>query len=80
MAANRDDIKQWFIEGVQQKYTHMIVMCDTYDWDDYPSYCRSVEEARLKVANAGEMQRVMEVYNLSMDMEKQLVEYRSKNY
>lgn len=77
--ATKQDIKEWFIEGVG-KFTHMLIICDTYDWDDYPLYCISANEARLKMASPGEMQRVMEVYNLSTDMEKQLEEHRSFNF
>lgn len=77
----QEDIKRWFLEGKKQKATHLIVVCDTFDYEDYPVYVKKGEDVR-KVENEhnGNMQRVMEVYNLRMPMQKQLDEYRSFNY
>jgi hypothetical protein len=82
MAANKDIIKQWFKEGKKEGATHMIVVCDTFDYDDYPVYVQKDEDARTKASeySGKNMQRVMEVYNLSKNMEKQLAEYRAFNY
>ena len=38
MAASLADIKEWFDTGQKLGATHMIVVCDTYDWDDFPVY------------------------------------------
>jgi hypothetical protein len=81
MAATKSDIKNW-IERADKNATHMIVVCDTYDYDDYPVYVESHQNAR-EVAdefNKKSMQRVMEVYNLKMDIEPQLNEHRAFNY
>ena len=74
------EIEEWFDRGVAQGATHMVVVCDTFDHGDYPCYCSSATEARRKVAAPGDMQRVMEVYNLTMDKNKQMNEHRSFNY
>jgi hypothetical protein len=58
----------------------MLVICDTFDHDDYPVYVSSVEEARKKAENPGSMQRLMEVYNLSMDREEQLNQHRARKF
>lgn len=75
MAANYSDIKSWFEDGVSQKNkTHMIIVCDTFDYDDYPVYVsedENVHEIQNEYDNK-DMQKVMEVYNLSKDMEQQL--------
>lgn len=66
MAASLRDIKEWFREGVRDGATHMIVVCDTFDWEDSPVYVKAGEDARAKADGYRDkdMQRVMEVYNL----------------
>lgn len=80
MGTTRDDIKEWFQRGIKQGATHLVVVCDTFDHDDYPVFVHSADEARAKVSRPGEMQRVMQVYNLALPMEPQLNEHRSFNY
>lgn len=85
MGTTKTEIASWFENGVRGGSTHMVVVCDDYDHEDYPIFLNGTEsEAREKVAEygAGEhsMQRVMEVYSLSMDMERQLSEPSSFNY
>lgn len=52
----------------------MIVVCDTYDYEDYPVYC-SKEDFKEKFMshNGVNMQRIMEVYDLEEPKEKQMV-------
>ena len=38
MAASRGDLKRWFEEGVEEGASHMIVVCDTFDYEDYPVF------------------------------------------
>ena len=75
----RDDISAWFDRGVKQGATHLVVICDTFDWDDYPSYVKPGENVQDLLNKPGNMQRVMEVYNLSKPKEEQLNERRSWN-
>ena len=77
---SKADIEAWFNRGVNQGSTHMIVMVDTFDYEDYPVFVNSEEEAHQRCANPGNMQRVMEVYNLSSSKEDQLNEVRSFNF
>lgn len=81
MAASREDISSWFDRGVAQGSSHMIVICDTYDWEDYPMYVSPGQDAADIAAknNGVNMQRVMEVYNLSMDKAVQLNTHRVWN-
>jgi len=76
----REEISEWFDRGVEEGASHMLVIADTFDYEDYPSFVDSVDEARQVAAKPGDMQRVMEVYNLSMDKETQLNEQRSNNF
>ena len=82
MPTTRQEIAEWFEEGVKNSKTHMIVVCDTFDYDDYPVFVSEGESARTayEERDGRNMQRVMEVYNLRMDMETQLNERRAFNF
>lgn len=76
-----DDISAWFDEGVASGATHLIVVCDTFDWEDYPVYVKKGEHVReVEARYRGNMQQVMEVYNLKLDKKMQLAEFRSFHY
>ena len=80
MPTTQIDIRRWFKEGLEQKATHMIVVCDTFDYGDFPVYVKFGEDVNAVEAahdNREKMQRVMEVYNLTLDMESQIAECRS---
>lgn len=76
-----NDIRLWLSEA-DKSHTHMIVVCDTFDHEDYPVYINGTEDAKEAVNkyNGMSMQRVMEVYNLYMPIEEQLKERRAFNY
>jgi hypothetical protein len=79
---SRAEISQWFDDGVAKGATHMIVACDCYGWEDYPSYVMPGQDPKEKekdILDHG-MQKIMEVYNLSMDKEQQLRQTRAFNY
>jgi hypothetical protein len=48
MATSKEDIKVWIKRGQDQKATHMIVVCDTFDWEDYPVYVSASENVQEK--------------------------------
>lgn len=80
MAATKDDIRSWFRKGVfssEAPYRYMVIRCDTLTWDDYPSYCVTAAGAKAIISSPGYMQKVVEVYDLTMDMETQLSEQRA---
>lgn len=79
MAASKEQIREWVERGIQRGATHVIIVYDSWDHEDYPAYVgpsESVQE-RLSYYQNRDMCRVMEVYNLSMDIEAQLEEYRA---
>jgi len=82
MAASQQDISLWFDRGVESNATHLIVVCDTFSYDDYPVYVGAEENVHERIREIGtqEMQRVMEVYNLKLPKQPQLDEVRSFNY
>jgi len=76
------DIKRWF-ESAPEETHHMVVVCDTYDHEDYPVYVKGaakVEDA-VKHHDGKNMQKVMEVYSLTgkHTLEDQLKEYRANH-
>lgn len=74
MAASKSEIEDWFNEGHLGGFTHLIVVCDTFDHEDYPIYASNDDEclARYDKYNGGNMQRVMEVYDLRENKSSQL--------
>lgn len=71
------EIEDWFERGLKQCATHMIIVCDTFDHEDYPVFVMSASDCLAKVQNPGEMQRVMEVYDLAAPKASQLNEARA---
>lgn len=66
-------------------YTHVIIVCDTFDHEDYPVYVKAGESVKERFAhyNGPNMQRVMEVYDLTESektLQQQQMEHRSHNF
>jgi hypothetical protein len=81
MAATAEDIKRWFNDGKKQGATHMIVVCDTFDWDDYPVYVMPGKDVREEEKRFhGNMQQVMEVYSFKRSWKEQSNGGRVFNY
>ena len=81
--ASFEEIERWFEIGLKQKATHLIVVCDTFNYDDFPSYLTGTsEDAKREVDNINgkNMQKVMEVYNLSSEKSEQLEKHRCWEY
>ena len=82
MAASMQDIRGWLAHGKAQGATHVVVVCDTFDHDDYPVFVMPGENVRKRTEeyNSKNMQRVMEVYSLALDIESQLGKHRAFHY
>ena len=74
-------IRTWLSQATKE-HTHMIVVCDTFDHEDYPEFVKKGEDAKEKAKKIQNwpMQRIMEVYDLALDLEKQLAETRAFHY
>lgn len=90
MITTKNDIRDWFERGVRIGATHLAVVCDNFDHDDYPVFLRQIPEGEhvepflspkethsvsdvIKTEYSGQnMQRCMEIYKLSDDMQAQL--------
>lgn len=78
MAASLQDIQLWLKEA-KPEHTHMIVVCDRFDWEDYPVYVSRDQDAAsvVDIYDGRNMQEVMEVYDLRLDIDAQLAEHRA---
>jgi len=81
MTASKGDIERWLESAKEKGATHLIVAVDTYDHDNYPVYVGPNEKIQEKIQriDSGNMQGIDEVYNMSIDIDKQLSEYRAYN-
>lgn len=78
----KEVIRHWLQEGIDNNRTHVIVVCDTYDHEDCPVYVgkgENVTEIAAKYQGQN-MQRIMEVYNLTLPLEEQINEVRAFHY
>lgn len=75
----KETIRRW-LERAEPQHTHMLVVCDTFDWEDYSVLISNKEDIGDEIVYYSKnMQKVMEVYNLSKDLEEQIDAYRSYN-
>jgi hypothetical protein len=80
MAATKDDLSRWFDEGIKANQKYMIVVCDTFDYKDYPVYTGEDNfKEQYQKHDGVNMQRIMEVYDLSKNKPAQLNEFNSFN-
>lgn len=72
-AATAQEIREWVLNAKAAGADFLIVKCDDWDHEDYPVSASRAEYDRLVKGS----DRVMEVYDLSMDLEAQLAEHRA---
>jgi len=82
MGHSRNEIKEWFEEMYNGGFNFMLVVTDTFDYTTYAVgvQVRKFWEKHDYYNNPDKMSRVMEVYNLDMDVEEQLDERRAFHY
>jgi len=73
------DLRAWFEHGKREGADYMIVVCDQFDWEDYPVYVTSDEDIhnRISYYRHSPMQQIMEIYDLKQDRDEQLNEQRT---
>jgi hypothetical protein len=73
MATTIKDIKEW-LDRAPKNATHMMVVCDTFSYEDYPVFVSKTEKVKEEYAkyHGPNMQKVMEVYNLKKSLKNQL--------
>jgi len=69
MAATRDDVNRWIQYAKENNYKIIISVCDTWDYDDYPVYCKNEQEYLEKYPkyNGTNMQSINEVIRINDD-------------
>ena len=77
MTAGFNQISNWFDNGINERKSYMLVVCDTYDHNDYPVYIKRGEDPKKAVDKYQNesMQTVMEVYDLCIDKFTQMKEH-----
>ncbi len=82
----RQTIEEWLVEAVCKGADFVIVVCDTFDtFDTFAHECYDVPVTREKFwaehdrLSTASMQRIMEVYDLSMGLVAQLDERRANH-
>lgn len=78
MPASKRAIREWLRFG-QQAGGHVLIVCDGFDYTDYPVYVEPSENLAERAAyfHGQNMQEVMECYDLSLPIEPQLAEDRA---
>ena len=79
MTATLLDIKGYVARAQKEGAAYLIVACDTYDYENYPVFVKTDDEfwAEYRRIAGGSMQKVDEVYDLSLDILKQIRERRA---
>ena len=70
----KNEIMSWFKRGIHDGKKWMIIIADTFSYENYPFYCdtrEQVDEKCVDVENA-DMTRIMEVYNLTASRDYQI--------
>ena len=75
MTTTMNDIKKWIKRVDATQVSHVLVVNDGYDNEAYPVEVLVVEDVTKRINDYNEktMQRVLEVYNMQMDIEGQFV-------
>lgn len=81
MPTTMSDIREWLSRYNSKVFSHVLIVCDGFDHSDYPVAVQNDEDVKAQISeyNNVNMQRVMEVYNLSMDLEEQISGDRAWN-
>jgi hypothetical protein len=80
MTASKNDILHWIDEAKERGSAYLIIGLDPFDYDNFPIYCESGDECRYKIDDLLRTgNRYDEVYNMSMDIDDQINEYRAMN-
>lgn len=73
MATTKDTIRRW-LANAPADTGHMFVVCDTFDWEDYPVYIPKDDDVSkaVKDRHGVNMQKIMEIYDMDEGWEYQL--------
>jgi len=73
MAASKQLIQKWLLQGLEINATHVIIALDTWDYENYPIFVLEGDSVDDKISYYNKSEdRIEEVYDLSMDIQYQL--------
>lgn len=74
-------IRRWLENGKRRQSTHVIITYNTNERDLRPEYVSMSQNIRQRIQSVNEDYnlRPVEVYNLSMDIDRQLLQQRTWN-
>lgn len=69
MAATREEVDGWIKEAKENSIGYIISVCDTFDFDDYPVFCKGIKELDEKFVfyDGVNMQKVNEIIRINAD-------------
>jgi len=78
----KKEIGKWFDAGKKANARYMLIVCDSFSYEDYPVLVEEGDDVneRIKQVRRSPMQRIMEVYDLSMSKTEQLKMPRVFNF
>jgi hypothetical protein len=81
MGTSKKQISEWVDKGCVDGYNFMIIVCDSFDYEDFPVYTTWDRFHKDHAEhNSKSMQKIMEIYDLNMDKKEQLNANRVFNY
>lgn len=83
MTATRKDIEEWFAEAKQRKSAYLVIGHDQFSHENYPVFCKDAVACRdaVKARMGGtNMQRIDEIYDMSLPKKAQFDERRAYHY
>ena len=72
-----DEIKEMYLRGVEHNKKFMVIWCDTFNYEYYPSYYDTFAEMDKDMNTKKEMRIYMESYDLTRMMDYQLRKNRN---
>jgi hypothetical protein len=81
MSTSKKQIGKWLVEAKEYGNKYIVIFSDTFDYSDYPVYFKTKEGMLegIKIRESEKMTKVMEIYDLSLSIKKQLDEKRAWN-
>ncbi len=68
-------IGEWLSHHSAETHSHMLVVTDSWDYDDYPVYVQRGESLDVKLAAYSiNMQHITEIYSYDLSLDAQLAE------
>lgn len=66
---SKEDVQNWIYEGRKNGAIYLIVVCDTFSYEDYPVYVKEGEDVQkiLDAYDGENMQKIMEIIKLKKE-------------